>query len=178
MYERKERSGLLEENANKGAREGGREEKTRVYYTTLIHTHTHTIFFEKVFKEKLLRPDRNVSFAEMDGAPVRFLFPSFYRCIMPPLSTTSGLATRRCRPRALLLSLSLFKRSSNYARRGARRFVTRRHDSVPIHIEQLHESSLFLSLEIKGARSLSLSSLASLIIETKKIKVENRDENQ
>lgn len=44
----------------------GGEEKTRVYYT---HA---SVFFEKVFKEKLLRPDRDVSFAEMDGAPVRF----------------------------------------------------------------------------------------------------------
>lgn len=40
MYERKERSGLLEENANKREREG---EKTRVYYT---HA---SVFFEKVF---------------------------------------------------------------------------------------------------------------------------------
>lgn len=44
----------------------GGEEKTRVYYTHAC------VFLEKVFKEKLLRPDRDVSFAEMDGAPVRF----------------------------------------------------------------------------------------------------------
>lgn len=44
----------------------GGEEKTRVYYTHV------SVFLEKVFKEKLLRPDRDVSFAEMDGAPVRF----------------------------------------------------------------------------------------------------------
>lgn len=40
VYERKERSGLLEENANKRGREG---KKTRVYYT---HA---SVFFEKVF---------------------------------------------------------------------------------------------------------------------------------
>lgn len=105
-------------------------------------------------------------------------FGSFYRCIIPPLSTTSGLATRRCGPRAFLLSssplsLSLFFQAVIRSRGNTEKL---RHAprQVPIDIE-----SLLLSLEIKGARSLSLSFFLSFVDNWKgyyreQMEVENR----
>lgn len=45
----------------------GAEEREREREKTERHSIHGCVFFEKVFKEKL-RSDRNVSFAEMDGA--------------------------------------------------------------------------------------------------------------
>lgn len=100
-------------------------------------------------------------------------FGSFYRCIIPPLSTTSGLATRRCGPRAFLLSssplsLSLFFQAVIRSRGNTEKL---RHAprQVPIDIES--RAFFFLSRS-KGRRSLSLSFSATLIIG--KVIIENK----
>lgn len=101
-------------------------------------------------------------------------FGSFYRCIIPPLSTTSGLATRRCGPRAFLLSssplsLSLFFQAVIRSRGNTEKL---RHAprQVPIDIES--RAFFFLS-RLKGrGLSLSLSFSASLIIG--KVIIENK----
>lgn len=97
-------------------------------------------------------------------------FGSFYRCIIPPLSTTSGLATRRCGPRAFLLSssLSLFLQAVIRSRGNTEKL---RHAprQVPIDIES--RAFFFLSRS-KGRRSLSLSFSATLIIG--KVIIENK----
>ena len=69
VYERKERSGLLEENANKRGR-GGKNES--LLYTRLC------ILRESFLRRNYYVPDRDVSFAEMDGAPVRFFLSLHY----------------------------------------------------------------------------------------------------
>lgn len=95
-------------------------------------------------------------------------FGSFYRCIIPPLSTTSGLATRRCGPRAFLLSSSPLSFSKLlYARGGIQRsFVTRRDRCLLI------SRAFFFLSRSKGRRSLSLSFSATLIIG--KVIIENK----
>lgn len=91
---------------------------------------------------------------------LRFGSSFFYRCIIPPLSTTSGLATRRCEPRAFLLSsrpsLSLSLQAVIRSK-GSTEKLRHAPRQVPIDIEQVREPSLFLSLEIKGVFSLFLS---------------------
>lgn len=102
-------------------------------------------------------------------------FGSFYRCIIPPLSTTSGLATRRCGPRAFLLSssplsLSLFFQAVIRSRGNTEKL---RHAprQVPIDIESRAFFFLSRSKE-RGSLSLSLSFSATLIIG--KVIIENK----
>lgn len=136
----------------------GGEEKTRVYYTHAC------VFLEKVFKEKLLRPDRDVSFAEMDGAPVRFFvllslhYTTFvnHEWVSDASMRASGVSSFFS-----LLSLSL---QAVIRSKGSTEKLRHAPRQVPIDIEQVREPSLFLSLEIKGVSSLSLSFSASLII--------------
>lgn len=129
----------------------GGEEKTRVYYTHAC------VFLEKVFKEKLLRPDRDVSFAEMDGAPVRFFvllslhYTTFvnHEWVSDASMRASGVSSFFS-PLSLSLQAVIRSKGSTEKLRHAPR-------QVPIDIEQVREPSLFLSLEIKGVFSLFLS---------------------
>lgn len=150
----------------------GGEEKTRVYYTHAC------VFLEKVFKEKLLRPDRDVSFAEMDGAPVRFfVLLSLHYTTFVNHEWVSDASMRASGVSSFFSPLSLSLSKLLYARREVRRsFVTRRDRCLSISSKFASRAFFFLSRS-KGS---SLSFSASLIIEKVIIvkKWKSRIENQ
>lgn len=129
-----------------------------------------------ILRESFLRrnyyvPDRDVSFAEMDGAPVRFFLSLHYTTFVNH-EWVSDASMRASGVSSFFLA-SLFLQAVIRSRGNTEKL---RHAprQVPIDIE-----SLLLSLEIKGARSLSLSFFLSFVDNWKgyyreQMEVENR----